>query len=240
MKFFFKHLHHHKTNKKFLLVLLLLGTVLFLHKEELNAQVVKGGVIAGFNKSKVDGDEVDNAAFGYTKWGVNAGVVGILPIGEKFSLSLETLFSQKGSFTKRNFTYYDSVFASYKLVLDYVEVPVLFHYIDKKFLHIGTGISYGQLVRFEEYEYGEKINWTQETRPYKSHDISWIADLYVPLTKRLNNLKINLRYSYALQSIRTRKYTNKYGDTWSRDQYNAYFAVRLMYIFNEPESPNLK
>ncbi|MCF8331934.1 MAG: hypothetical protein K9H84_05735, partial [Bacteroidales bacterium] len=58
------------------------------------AQVIKGAAILGTNLSQVDGDEI----YGFHKFGLNVGASAIIPIDDRWSVSLETLYSEKGSF----------------------------------------------------------------------------------------------------------------------------------------------
>ena len=108
-------------------------------------QSIKGGLAAGLNATQVDGDEV----YGYHKFGLNAGAFAIIPFRKNFSFTLETAYTQKGSYQRPQFA--DSLTGEYRLILNYVEVPLLFHYIEKDIIKIGTGFSWGKLVEFKEW-----------------------------------------------------------------------------------------
>lgn len=196
-------------------------SIFVLNIQQLSSQNIQGAIIAGGNLSKVDGDEVD----GWKRIGANAGASAIIPLSEKFFLSLETLYNQKGSYENR--TYNDSIDFKYKLILDYVEVPFFVYFKDKGGISAGTGFSWGRLVRFREWENGEEIIWKNSEIPYDKSDYCWIADIRFNIYK---NLKFNFRYSNSINKIRT-KYYPKTGE--SRDQYNRQLTFRLIYVFNE-------
>jgi len=192
------------------------------------SQRIKGAVIAGFNATQVDGDEV----VGYSKLGFNVGAAVIIPFKKKWSVSLENIFSQKGS--HRGEIYVDSLSGSYTLRLNYVEVPVLVHYTDKDIITVGTGFSWGRLVGAKEWEHGYRTETSPEHGPYHKNDFSWLADVRFRIWKRL---KFNFRFSYSIAKIRTRIYNNGYSE-WERKQYNNVLTFRLLYIFNERISEN--
>jgi hypothetical protein len=139
------------------------------------AQNIKGGIYGGFNFSQVDGDEV----YGFHKKGFNIGPTAIIPIKTRFSVSLETLYNQKGSFQKP--VNKDTSYGMYSLKLNYVEVPVLFHVRDKNKINFGTGVSWGRLVGFKEWEHEILINWNKDSIPYKKDDISLLVDVDFPI-----------------------------------------------------------
>lgn len=201
-----------------------------------NAQQFKGGLIVGTNLTQVDGDEV----FGFKKLGFNTGACVILPLNDKLAISVETIFSQKGSFQNADTNYIkdttSSAYRAYKLNLNYAEVPVLLQYFDKRNrVTFGAGLSWGQLVGFKEWEDKIKVPWGKNNWPYKSSDLSWVVDMNFPIIKSWQKLKFDFRYSYSIFSIRKRTYDTPYRDPWTRKQYNNVLTFRLMYIFNEPK-----
>ena len=208
----------------FLLILLSLGQQVF-------AQRVKGVAIVGMNITQVDGDEI----FGFNKLGLNMGLGAILPFGKGFSLSIETLFSQKGAHQKDQYKTEDSLgnilTGAYKLQLNYLEVPILIQYTDHDRITVGGGFSYGGLVGLKEYEHNKRVETTTlSSGVYSNSDFNVIADLRFRIYK---SLKFNIRYSYSIVKIRTRQFDDFLGNTWERDQFNNVFSLRLYYIFNE-------
>ena len=187
-----------------------------------NAQKIKGVAILGCNLTQVDGDRV----FGYHKVGANIGVGAILPFTDAFSLHVETIVTQKGS--REAAKYLDSLDGSYKLNLDYAEIPVYVNFFDRKGkMNIGAGFAWGRLINFSEYQNGYKIDFPHAyiTKPI-SDDVSCFANMYFSIYK---GLKLNLRYQYSMKSIRHRIFS----DGNYREQYNNVVTIRLMYVFND-------
>lgn len=195
------------------------------------AQVIKGAVIGGFNLSQVDGDEV----YGFKKFGANVGAAAIIPFTDHWEVSIETIFSQKGSHQKPQ--YEDSLTGEYLLKLNYLDIPVLIHYNDKDIVTFGLGFSYGRLTQVEEYEHGQRIETTTIEGPYSRSDINGIADIRFRIWQRL---KFNVRYAYSLKKIRTREFNPPYVDPWTRDQFNNFWSFRMIYVINEKQSERVR
>lgn len=205
---------------------MLFGLILPLH-----GQVFKGAVIAGFNLSQVDGDEI----YGFKKFGANVGASAIIPFTDHWEVSIETLFSQKGSYQgpQRD----DSLSGEYKLKLNYLEIPVVVHYNDKNRMMFGLGFSFGRLTSVEEFEHGRKVETTTINGPYDRNDFNGIADIRFRIYQRL---KFNVRYAYSIKKIRTREYTPPNVDPWTRKQYNNFWSFRLIYVINEEQSERVR
>lgn len=203
--------------------------VVLLLIQGLDAQVIKGVGILGTNLSQVDGDEV----YGFHKFGLNVGAAAIIPISESWSVSLETLYNEKGSYQSSQFA--PPKDGSYLLKLNYAEVPVMVHFEDRETMTFGLGVSWGRLVKMEEYEHLHRIPWQTRTGPYKRDDFNILFDVRFRLFKRFWG---NLRYAYSMAKVRTREFQDAYGDEWTRDQYNNLITIRLLYIFNEKLKPD--
>lgn len=210
---------------------LLLPVAAFLCLPAARAQVIKGMLIGGVNFTQVDGDEV----YGFHRQGVNAGVGAIVPFTPKWSLTLETLFTQKGAYQGPQYNVVrngETLTGEYDLRMNYVEVPVLIHYTDKEVISAGAGLSYGRLVGITEKEHGRLVTGTTvSSGTYATDNLEIIGDLKLPLYQ---NFKINLRYSYSLASLRTRDFYNLNGVyVKTRQQFHNLFSIRLLWIFNE-------
>lgn len=224
--------------------------ILFISLSSFSQRFI-GSVIAGGNLTQVEGDEV----FGFKKVGVNAGASVMLSLDEKqrFFFTIELLYTQKGSRERsrvdsmeysgnieninNEFSYNPKL--KYKLALDYVEVPILFHYEDPHTgCAFGLGASWARLVRVSEVESGYRLLTNVRSKTYSSSDWGVIADVKIPIYK---GLKINLRYQYSFIKIREREYSNTQNyDQWSRNQYNNVITLRLIYSFNEKFVKNNK
>jgi hypothetical protein len=191
---------------------------------EAHAQYIRGALITGFNATQVDGDEV----FGYHRVGLQVGASAIIQFNKNWGISLENIFNQKGAY--QSALYREQPNGSYKLHLNYVEVPLLFQYTDRDRITAGAGFSWGNLVRISEINKRDTATLMDGT--YKKDDWNLLADLRFRLYK---NFKLNLRYAYSIVPIATRTIKDsKSGKYNERDQYNNVFSIRLMYIFNEP------
>ena len=207
------------------IIVTLLAIFSFSHLAE--AQRVKGELIFGMNATQIDGDEI----FGFHKFGLNVGVGGILPFNEHWSLSIETIFNQKGSYRKDPIDVNDTTLRPYyNIRLNYLDIPVLIHYEDKGGFTFGAGFSWGRTVGIEEIEHGVKVETTTLAGPYKRDDVNILADIRFKIWKKL---KFNFRYAYSVLPIRTRVFTNSIQQTWERTQYNSMLTFRLIYVFNE-------
>jgi len=198
-----------------------------------NAQRIMGAVAAGVNATQVDGDE----AYGYHKFGLNLGAAAIVPVVGNWSVSLETVYNEKGSHQRARV--HDSLDGSYDLKLNYLEVPVIVQYTDKDFISFGLGGSWGRLVKISEAKNGYPVNTTTlNSGIYKSNDIDLLVDIKMRIIDRL---RFNVRYAYSLSPIATREVIDsKTGRPNIRDQYNGMFTFRLFYVFNEKISEQSK
>lgn len=191
----------------------------------------KAEVIAGSNLSQVDGDETA----GFRKLGLNTGLGVVLPLDKNWSLSFETLYTQKGSRQRR--LYSDSLDGSYKLRLNYAEIPFMVQYTDRDFMSAGVGVSWGRLVQVEERKNGYQVDSvTLLGGPFSRNSYELFGDVRFRIYK---NLKINARYSYDLQKIATRNIRDSQSGRMNiRDFYNNCWSLRLIYMINEspPES----
>lgn len=206
-------------------LVLLLSTGMNLH-----AQAFKGYGVGGFNLTQVDGDE----CFGYKKIGLNLGVGVLIPYKKKWAISLENTFNQKGAWQPA--LYSDSASGEYRLLLNYVEVPLMIHFEDKETMTFGAGFSWSRLVEVKEYEHGNRVETTTLKGPYDRSDWTFIGDIRFRIYKKL---KFNFRYNYSINKIRTRTFVTSQ-QTWTRKQYNNVLSFRLIYMFNERQPVSKK
>ena len=222
-----------KINKN--IIILTIICLLLINNSQ--AQCIKGAIIGGVNATQVDGDEI----YGFHKWGFNVGASAIFPFGKSkhWSLGIETILSQKGSYQYNTNSPDTLLLPYYNLRLNYVEVPVLLMYEDKQTITFGAGFAWGRLVSVTEIEHGIQVPTTTLFKPYNRNDFSVLLDLRFRLVE---GLKFNFRYQYSMTSIRHRIYdiydSSGVLHKWERDQYNSMLTVRLIYIFNEAKDIN--
>jgi opacity protein-like surface antigen len=187
-------------------------------------QRIKGAVIAGGNLSQVEGDEIK----GWSQFGFNGGLGAIIPFGSHWAANLETLFSQKGSFQKKQFD--DVKTNEYRLRLNYFEVPVYASYTDKNVMTFGLGGYWARLVSAREQEHSGNQAPYIDSVAFNKSDFGFLVDVKVRIWKHLH---LNLRYSQSLTPIRERNFAPQGSSDFIRKQYNQVIALRFVYIFNE-------
>lgn len=133
------------------LIIPVLFAVLLSPVSSLKAQIVKGEVFFGGNACQVDGDE----CYGYKKFGIHAGAGALIPITSFMDVGFELLYSQKGAHKRDSIYYNSSLTGSYKLNLNYAEIPVMIYLTDKDKYSIGLGVSYGRIVGINEFLNGQ-------------------------------------------------------------------------------------
>jgi hypothetical protein len=199
---------------------ILIFLFLFDH-EVLHAQHILGGLSVGFNLTQLDGDQF----YGFNQAGISVGPMAVIPFGKqkKWSVSLELLFTQKGSYHRgaTDTTYY-------RLRLQYAEIPVLAHFTDKKNVSAGLGFCYGQLIGVKESSQLFMVPHSD----FSNDEVSVVVEGQVRMWDRL---WLGVRYQYSILSLRKVTIVNPYNpkDTWDRDQYNNVITIRLSYVFKQ-------
>jgi len=221
-------------------ILFTLGILLSLYSSTAYSQRIMGEAILGLNLTKVEGDLINNGSFKFQKPGLVVGAGAIVPINDLFSVNIQMLFSQKGAYKKYG-PHPDSAKPYYHTQLDYAEVPLLFSYHDKKGLIISTGISYSRLVRVKWKVNGRTITNSINDHYYSLDNFDWIADFKYRLWK---SAFINVRYQYGLTSMWSGDdedlLVNREGRTQSSDQRSSLISVRLIWLFGEKQSKDIR
>jgi hypothetical protein len=188
---------------------LLLGIIL---AQPLHAQRFKAGVVAGVNLSQIDGDRLD----GYNRLGISAGakVAAMLTDTGRWQLSMELLYSQRGS----NQTVTDDPASIYDNIrLNTVEVPVMLHFKDWKFL-FSAGFIYNRLINYSVTD-RTGIDITDD-QTYDPNMFSFALASTFFFTK---NLGLNIRWSRSITDIQADNRDSSFIDRT--------VAVRAVYMF---------
>lgn len=166
--------------KRFRIITLVLA-ILLAAPALLRAQIVKGELILGGNISQVDGDE----CYRFRKPGVHVGAGALVPITSFMDVGLEVLFNQRGAYKRDSINQHLGLYTgTYKLNLNYAEIPVMVYFTDKDRYSLGVGVSYGRIVGLQEYVNGQstsirlgdgQIHWRDETADLP--DISQANDI---------------------------------------------------------------
>ena len=193
----------------------------FFGNNRLEAQLFKAGIVAGVSFAQIEGDDVA----GYSKFGANGGAIVAADINEKFLLSLEILYAQKGSASTISGRQQGLV-PSFRILHEYIEIPVVFQYKDPKGMNFGVGLAPARHIRstfiddfgMENPTYFEGVN----TMP--RWDFGGIFDL----AYRLNDFSaINLRLTASLFPYQERFSVNRQTVI---GQFNNSITLRYMFL----------
>jgi len=188
----------------------------FISFEVSAQQRFNAGIKAGLSTSQVAGDNYS----GFDKAGFAGGFFVRGLFNEKWTGQFEIIYIQKGS--RHNANPEKGDFNYYYLGLDYIEVPVLFQYHQKKFTYeLGPGFSY--LMREREF-----LDWQDLTgmRPFNKNEISINMGISYTI---FNNFDINWRYSNSVSSIRD--HASGASRWYNPGQTNSVIAFTLTYQF---------
>ena len=166
-------------------------SLLFLFFQQADAQRFRAGVVGGFNASQILGDNIG----GYNKLGLQGGLRAVTVLADRYDVSLELLYSQRGSYSKDgNHICWDG---TQNMNLQYVEVPVVFNYKDWLVegdggdeyyrVQVSGGFSYGRLInvtsrgschddlvdQFNENDFSFTTGLEYFTRPNFSLGVRW-------------------------------------------------------------------
>lgn len=214
------------------------------------AQRIHAFVSSGFTLSQIEGDELK----GFSKWGYTGGVGAIFGFDrhETWNLSVEALFSQRGSYNGTGDPY------SLSLRLDYVDIPLMVHFRDPwGGMLIGLGLNYSRLV---QQPHGKVLYDTNYFIPdssgfsFLSNDFAVVVDLRFPIWKKLF---LDIRWQYSIIAVKRdwqfrehrgeEPLLDEYGNPvigtdgkvqmvprwirWSNDAYNHSLMFRLIWQF---------
>lgn len=181
----------------------------------------KAGVKLGLSTSQVEGDTYG----GFNKVGVAGGGTMNAKLNDKWSAQFEILFVQKGS--KHAGDPNQGDFSFYVMQLNYVEVPVLLEYKQKKFT-FEAGPGFGYLINAREEDYYSTIN---NPIPFNTTEVSASIGITYQVYKRLG---INWRYTNSLLPIR--KYASGASFWYNPGQRNNVITFTATYSFGSAES----
>ncbi|MEM9990361.1 MAG: outer membrane beta-barrel protein [Bacteroidota bacterium] len=182
---------------------------LLLFTATLLAQRFEGSLVAGTTFAQLNGDNLA----GYNKLGLVAGGRVAAVLNPKWRLSMDILYSQRGSRRGER-----EVSTYHRFALNYVEVPVMIYLTDWK-IEFGTGFSYNHLINYSI----EDINGEDATQVFdlKNNDLAFVADA----TYYTNpNFGIGLRWNQGLFNIDS--------DAGNQGLVNRWISFRFIYRFN--------
>ncbi len=180
-----------------------------------HAQKFKGGLFAGIAASQISGDQLS----GFNKPGLFAGAFTNIVFKEKYGLQLELYYIQKGSRKVAKNGNIDT----YKLNLQYMEMPILFKWQIVKRFYIEVGPAVGVLMKNSGVEKDYGGVYTAPDRPvFNRFDYSIVGGLGVNLS---THFKVNLRGESSFVPVRKPDFSWRL-DRW---QYNSSILLSLIY-----------
>jgi hypothetical protein len=177
---------------------------------------------AGVSPSQVHGDSYS----GFHKLGAMGGIGVETVFSEKASMSLSFLFIQKGAQKNPNPTKGD--LTAYYLNLNYLEVPLLVTYTQKKFI-FDAGVSVAYLINY--YEADQNMVYTG-VYPFQKFDYSVIVGLGYNINSKWF---VNFRSSNSFITTRPNRikqgiyYNNIIARTFNKGYYNNILEFTLGY-----------
>jgi len=190
--------------------------------QDLSAQNIKAELIGGINASQIDGDQ----DAGFRHIGFNGGFGAIIPLGERINASFEVLYTMKGASSHLRCD--DSTCTSgykFKMNMNYIEIPVMLNYVDKKSVSFGIGAAYARLLNQQYFENGYELSSAPDFNIKSSGmDILGIAEISY---KMFGNFWINLRYQYSLTPFGS----NPYSRFRSQGMFTNSVSIRFKFIF---------
>jgi hypothetical protein len=212
---------YHKT------VLLLMGFLLLCQK--VSAQFREGqrfaaGVVAGATASQIDGDQ----SAGYHKLGLTGGLQVLAKLKERQALSVDILFTQRGCQNQPQIPPFFST------TLNYVEVPVMWHYFDwleegetgePDWYHIQAsgGLVYGRLLGTRD-KFEDGFGITSAIPNLRPNNVALALGGSVFFNRHVG---LTIRWQRAI----TRTYRIGTGGNYSTDLWEHYITFQANYRF---------
>ena len=180
------------------------------------SQEFNGGLMAGLAGSQIAGDNDS----GYNKAGIMAGGWANFQLNRKMFFQMELSFFQKGS--RHNPNYEEEDFRSFKINLNYFEMPFLFQYIinERWKAELGPSIA----LTYSHYE--ELLESELPTENFRLINLNINAGVYYELTDRL---QLNFRTNNALVNLRNVVINGSVKRFFWFGQYNDVLVISLFY-----------
>lgn len=175
-------------------------------------QRFRTSVVLGLNASQILGDDVG----GYNKPGLLAGLRSAAMLKDKLDLSVELLYSQRGSYNKDGSPFcFDG---SLLIALQYVEVPVLLTYkewyVDGYYkVQAGAGLSYGRLIKAKS----EGSCYDDVVDLFNANDLSFTLGAEYFFNR---NISFGVRWTRSINLLFNK---NKHSGLQGRNSLRGYF-----------------
>lgn len=167
---------------------------LLLASSPAHAQRIRGFISSGATLSQIEGDELK----GFRKLGYTGGVGAIVALDrhEDWRISVEALFSQRGTYNASSEPY------AAVIPLNYVDIPLMLHYRDPwGGMLVGLGATYGRLTEQPRGIIEYQSSFFPDTNDLKflRNDLAIVADIRFTVWR---GLMLNIRWQYSLLAIK--------------------------------------
>lgn len=203
-----------------MLRIIFIFTLLLCATFTVSAQRFKAGLRMGIAATQVSGDQLS----GYNKAGIVAGGIVSTELSQKFDVSMEILYFQKGS--RKNANVERDDYTTYLLRINYFEIPVLVNWKFSKRFSFEAGPTFSALVStLEEDEFGQ----LEQPREFSSFELGVAGGMNVRL---VNNFHFNVRAANSVLPVR--EHVSGEGYRLNRGQYNSCLMFSFHYLFGKP------
>jgi hypothetical protein len=183
------------------------------------AQRFDAGITVGAIASQVSGDRLA----GYDKPGFEVGGLVTTSLSEKFDLSFQILYVQKGSRKNPDPDRYD--YSSYKMRLGYIEVPLQVQYYLSERFRLEAGTAVGFLMSYHEEDDIGDLTGVVPRKDFRRLEWSVLGSLNYLLG---SHVYLILGAENSVLPIRT---FEPGAVRLDRDQYNSLIRFSIRYIF---------
>ena len=183
------------------------------------SQGFNGGLHAGISASQISGDNLS----GFDKPGFYGGGFVNLFVNKKHGLQMGLSYIGKGSrkLAKPN----DGDPTSYKLSLNYIELPLLYKYVYRGEFGVDVGPYFSVLINSKEEDESGEISRVAE---FEKFDFGGLISLSYLIT---DNLKFEISISTSLTKVREHGSGSTY--RLNKGQYNNVVMFSFGYQFNK-------
>ncbi len=180
-----------------------------------------GGLSVALGGSQVDGDGYS----GYNKLGMSAGVFVNYRFNEHHAIVMEMAYGQRGS--KQNPNYSQNIMDSYKMTLNYIDIPVFYQYTlifpNSLMINFLPGIMPSYLISAKEIVDEREI----ESNPFRKFGLTFVGEINLPLRKQWT---IYYRQGYSLMGIREPSNGNTAATIVYDTQFSNFMLIGVRYF----------
>jgi hypothetical protein len=198
---------------------ILIPVLLLLLAQATVAQRFDAGLLAGFNGTQVEGDNLK----GYHKPGILAGLFVQTDIVPTIFAGMEIKYSQKGS--RKRIKQQDPDPEQYIMRLGYAELPLFVGFRTNDRGTVIAGVSAGYLLHSGEYDnYG--LFPEQDRHEFNSFDLQPFLGFQFGI---LDELKLDLRFALSVVPARGHPGEDATTSYWLNNQFNNVISMALYY-----------